>query len=204
MTTVDFQKKLDTVVKDIVGTKLPDFFAMTVNNDLILTVQMRLQEKGELSTGDKPSYSTKHSLIGYPPADDLPGYADMHKKAYEQLKSNKATKWVTYKGHKLMVNEGGYKWQKELIQEHKGIVDFTVSGNMLRSVKVKNTTVSGAKIIVTYGPSGTEEIKKMSALSEKKGKGVSIIMPNAKEIEATRLRVQKQLIRFLNEGLFGS
>lgn len=200
MTSVEFQKKIDVVVGNLINNQLPDFMAMTIVNDLIEGVQTRLQEKGELASGEKPKYSTKSALVGYPGEGTQQNYAAMYKKAYSALKVEGA-KWATVKGHKLVEAPGGYKQIRELGGLQTDHVDFTVSNSMLRSVKVKNKRVEGTKIVVTYSPTGTEQEAKVSGHNNRYDE--NILEPNKAELKQASIRIQKQIIRFLNEGLFG-
>jgi hypothetical protein len=199
MTIDAFQKQLDKVVTNIISTQLPDFFAMVIENDIIAEVQTRLQEKGELASGEKPSYSTNPALVGYPSDSMQQNYSVMYKKAYTALKKNKESNWATVNGHKLVEAPGGYKQIRDLGGYQTNHVDFTVSNSMLRSVKIKSNKTDGKKIVITYGVTGQKEIDKVTGHNERYGE--NILMPNNAELERAKIRIQKQLIRFINEGL---
>lgn len=208
MTVEQFQERLNKTMQTLVNDQMPDFFAQIVASDIIAAVDNRLTTKGVLASGEKPSYSTKPSLVGYPSDDMQQNYSKMYKKAYTTLTKNSNAKYVRIKvGNSksktatLVEVPGGYKQIRELGGYQTNHVDFTVSGEMLRSVKIKKTTVNGNKITITYGASGTEELKKLEGHNDRYNE--NILEPNAEELKAAKIRIQKQAIRLLNEGLFG-
>ena len=53
--------------------------------------------------------------------------------------------------------------------------------------------------MITYGVTGQKEIDKVTGHNERYGE--NILMPNNAELERAKIIIQKQLIRFINEGL---
>ena len=203
MTVLEFDKKIDTIIRKI-RTDLPEAFASMIGGgtkmvgslDMLAILKRRIQDEGKDSKGNPwKKYSTKPMLIGYPKT----GGTSVAKIVYKKLAGSKTKrrdlKWVTVKGRKLFELSGGYLEAKKIFApEQGGKVDFTVKGDMMRSIGVVNKSSNENIITVTVGARNDLEKKKLEG-NEKKRPG--ILLPSDSEIK----KVEKTLSLYI-ENLF--
>ena len=188
-------------VKKALTTGIKNDVKEIVLNDLMAAAIRRIQESGELADGGKENYSTSPALVGYPSDSLQQNYKAMYRKAYEQAKKNAAAKWATVNGHRLVEVPGGYKQIREAGGYESGFIDFTVSGAMFRSCRIKQTVVSPGKVDIIYGPTGARNIKIMAAHNERIGE--MLLMPSKEEIKQATNRLARMITRNLNDAVNG-
>jgi hypothetical protein len=178
----------------MMGSKPPPGMAVPFN--LIALIKERIQRTGTNAEGQKfKPYSTKPMLIG---RTSEPG-TSVAKTVYKVLAGNKGNRkkysWVTVNGHKLFVLPGGYAQAKGIYAPgQKGIVDFTVSGAMMRSIKVKSVQGSKDHYEITISPSSAKEKKKLEGNEDKRGE---ILEASQKELE----RVERAIVGWYEKRL---
>ena len=196
MTAQQYAKKLNDTVQGLT-TGLSEKMQVWVASDVIGEVQRRIQSTGELSDGDKGQYSTKSALVGYPSSGIQQNYSAMYKRAYNALKKQAAAKWVTVSGHRLVEAPGGYKQIRELGGLDTNFKDYTISGDMFRSVKVRKNAHTPTTVSVTYGSQGKNE-KILESHNERAGQ--NILLPNKDEMKRLELRIIKWIVAELRQA----
>lgn len=118
---------------------LQTFINVQIGNGALALIGKRVRARGEKAEGGgfKP-YSAKPSLIG---ATSFT--SKTHADKVFGKKKNKAMEWVTYKGHKLAVLEGGYKKIREIEGRQTDHKDFERTSELWKSIHVLGTSQAG-------------------------------------------------------------
>ena len=137
-----------------------------VASGALVLLRKRVTEKGVNAEGAKfPAYSTKPTLVGCK--------SFYKKSSCEALLGTKAKRakleWRTVKGQKLAILPGGYRKIRELQSYPTGYVNFTISGEMWRSINVESSQTQHQQGLAIIGAKGGESNKKLSGNTRRKG-----------------------------------
>jgi len=145
---------------------LQTFLNVQIGNGALSLIAKRVRGRGEKAEGGnfKP-YSSKPSLIG---ATSFT--SKVHADKVFGKKKNKSMEWVTYKGHKLAVLEGGYKKIREIEGRQTDHKDFERTSEMWKSIHVLGTSQQGlGKYKTVVGSTVPRSITIMEGIADREG-----------------------------------
>lgn len=192
MITLDQTTKLLIDLQGKIGRDLVKFVEVRIAADLLARVKVRVQNYGMNAMGSPFShYSTRPTFL------ILNDYA-LNKKAFPVLVSkqkkslNKSKKSMSKEAFearrssgftaKSVQVPGGYAEIRRAGGYQTAHKDFTVTGNMWKMTKVISVTLSGTKVIFTYGTTTTDSSEKMEGHSKREG--IDLLLPSKKELES--------------------
>jgi hypothetical protein len=196
-----------------IGTSanMTKFVRTRVAQDLMVAVKDRWIRRGVTYDGRLLAYSTRPTFVVN---SDYP----LNRKAFavlsksEKKSYNKAKKILTPetfasikskdpKQKRSAAAPGGYKQIRQVAGYQVNHVDFDITTDMWRSVKVKSVQLKGTIIEVIYGPTDTTNAFKIAG--HNKHFNTNILMPNTQELQISSELIESYVIAEIKKRFGG-
>jgi hypothetical protein len=184
-----------------IGTSanMTKFVRTRVAQDLMVAVKDCWIRRGVTYDGRLLAYSTRPTFVVN---SDYP----LNRKAFAVLskseqKSYNSIKSKDPKQKRSAAAPGGYKQIRQVAGYQVNHVDFDITTDMWRSVKVKSVQLKGTIIEVIYGPTDTTNAFKIAG--HNKHFNTNILMPNTQELQISSELIESYVIAEIKKRFGG-